>query len=339
MLEPPALAEEAIVGALEAGFGVRVAGLVFLPVGNDAASWAYRVEVARGPSLFLKVRAGAGAMPGAAVPGYLHRHGVPLVLPPLPTGAGAPYVVLDRFALALYPLLDVATGAEVGLSPAQWRELGAAVRRTHSLPPTAELAELAGREWFRPSRRALLPALEAEVARTDPADPVAGALARFWTARRDLIDALVDRADRLGRELAGEPFRPVLCHGDLHTWNVLVDADQHLWIVDWDEAVLAPRERDLFFVVGGIGHGLVRPRDTDSFLQGYGETGIDPRRLAYYRTAWAVQDIAAYGEEVLLAPALGEATRRAAVNGFMDLFEPGNIVDLAGRFAERFGPD
>ena len=87
MLEPPALAEEAIAGALEAGFGVRVAGLVFLPVGNDAASWAYRVEVARGPSL-----------------------------------------------------LDAATGAEVGLSPAQWRQLGAAVRRAHSLPPTPDLA-------------------------------------------------------------------------------------------------------------------------------------------------------------------------------------------------------
>jgi spectinomycin phosphotransferase len=281
MPEPPALAEEAIAGALEAGFGVRVAGLVFLPVGNDAASWAYRVEVAGEPSWFLKVRAGAAAMPGAAVPAYLHRHGVPLVLAPLPTGRGAPFVVVDRFALALYPLLDAATGAEVGLSPAQWRELGAAARQAHTLPPTPELAALAGRETFRPSRRELLPALEAAVARAEAADPVAGALAGFWKA---------------------------------------------------------PRERDLMFVVGGIGHGLVRPHDTERFLQGYGETGIDPRLLAYYRTAWAVQDLAAYGEEVLLTPALGQETRRAALEGLMGLFEPGNIVDLANRFAGRFGP-
>jgi len=54
------------------------------------------------------------------------------------------------------------------------------------------------------------------------------------------------------------------------------------------------------------------------------------RLLAYYRTAWAVQDIAAYGEQVLMMPTLGEETRRAAVDGFVDLFEPGNIVDLAG---------
>jgi Ser/Thr protein kinase RdoA (MazF antagonist) len=86
-----------------------------------------------------------------------------------------------------------------------------------------------------------------------------------------IIAALVDRADRMGRELAAEPFPRVLCHTDLHTWNVLVDAGRRPWIVDWDEAVLAPPERDLMFVVGGgIGHGLVGPGDTDAFFQGYG---------------------------------------------------------------------
>ena len=119
---------------------------------------------------------------------------------------------MDRFALALYPLLDAATGAEVGLSPAQWRELGAAVRQAHALPPTPELGALAGREAFRPSRRDCFP-------RWRPRSPGA-------------------------------------------------------------EAVLAPREGDLMFVVGGIGHGLVRPHDTERFLQGYGETGIDPPWMA-----------------------------------------------------------
>jgi spectinomycin phosphotransferase len=99
--------------------------------------------------------------------------------------------------------------------------------------------------------------------------------------------------------------------------------------VDWDEAVLAPRERDLMFVVGGIGHGLVRPSDTECFFQGYGHTGVDPDLLAYYRCAWAVQDVAAYGEQALLAPGVGQETRRAAVAGFKDLFEPGNIAGLA----------
>ena len=114
-------------------------------------------------------------------------------------------------------------------------------------------------------------------------------------------------------------------------WNVLVEGAGRLWIADWDEAVLAPRERDLMFVVGaGIGHGLVGPAEEASFLEGYGQVTADPALLAYYRCAWAVQDIAAYGEQALLSPTAGEATRRAAVEGFEDLFAPGNIVDLAG---------
>jgi spectinomycin phosphotransferase len=253
---------------------------------------------------------------------------VPLVLGPLPTRAGAPSLVVDRFALALYPMLAAAPGAEVGLSPEQWRQLGAAVRRVHAVA-TRPLTRLVAREAFRPSRRELIGRLETQVAAATVDDPVAAELAACWLTRRDTIAALVEQADRLGRAAAKVPSRQVLCHGDLHTWNVLVDTGQHLWIVDWDEAILAPRERDLMFVDGGIGHGLVGPDDTDSFLRGYGETRIDPLLLAYYRCAWAVQDIAAYGEEVLTTPTLGQESRRAAVDGFKDLFEPGNIVELA----------
>jgi spectinomycin phosphotransferase len=329
MLEPPQLADGTIIGALQASFGIRVAELAFLPVGNDSASWAYRVEAAAGPSYFLKVRAGTGGMPGAAVPAHLHRHGVPNILAPLATSAGEPYVRVKGFALALYPMLEARTGAEVGLSPRQWRQLGAALRQIHAVLLTPRLARLVGREPFRPTRRELLADLEELLAAPAPGDPVAAELAAFWRAHQDVIRQLVDQADALGRQLAHARFPRVLCHADLHTWNVLVDADQRLWIVDWDEAILAPRERDLMFMVGGIGHRLVRPRDTEDFFQGYGDTRADARLLTYYRTAWAVQDIAAYGEEVLLMPALGEASRRAAVAGFMSLFEPGNIVDLA----------
>jgi spectinomycin phosphotransferase len=122
----------------------------------------------------------------------------------------------------------------------------------------------------------------------------------------------------------------VLCHADLHTGNVLLDDAGRVWIVDWDETVLAPRERDLMFVVGGgIGIGGIGPREEERFFQGYGPASIDPLALAYYRYAWAVSDIGAYGEQVFLRPDLGEVTRHAAVAAFMSLFQPGRIVERA----------
>jgi hypothetical protein len=50
MLEPPDLGDDQLIGALEAGYGTRMAGLSFLPIGNDPASWSYRVEPAAGPA-------------------------------------------------------------------------------------------------------------------------------------------------------------------------------------------------------------------------------------------------------------------------------------------------
>jgi hypothetical protein len=83
------------------------------------------------------------------------------------------------------------------------------------------------------------------------------------------------------------------------------------------------------FVVGGIGPGLVSPRQEGWFFAGYGETTVDPLALAYYRYAWAIGDIGAYAETVCFRPELSVETRRHAVQGVMNCFQPGGIVALA----------
>jgi aminoglycoside phosphotransferase (APT) family kinase protein len=39
----------------------------------------------------------------------------------------------------------------------------------------------------------------------------------------------------------------VICHGDLHPFNVLVDGDGHVTVLDWSAALLAPRPYDVAF--------------------------------------------------------------------------------------------
>jgi spectinomycin phosphotransferase len=329
MREPPPIPKASIAEALRTGYGVEVRALRFLPVGNDAASWSYRVEVAGAPDRYLKLRAGGEALPGAAVPSLLERHGVPNVLAPVRAGDGSSAVRFGRFWLALYPLVDGRPAAEAGLSPAQWRQLGATVARVHALQPTPELRRLVPVEAFRPSRRELIGGLDELLNGPGPHDPVTAKLAAFWRDRRELILELVAGSDQAGRHLAARPRRQVLCHADLHTFNLLVEPGGTLWLVDWDEAILAPRERDLMFVVRGISDRLIAPADTARFLEGYGDAAVDPDLLEYYRLAWAVQDIAAYGEEITGLPWLTEASRAAAVDGFMSLFEPGEIVEIA----------
>jgi spectinomycin phosphotransferase len=330
--EPPAdLSEGVLQACLHGQFGLAVAALTFLPLGHDALAWVYRVETAGGTPYFLKVRRGLTNAPSLLVPRYLHDHGVDRVIAPLLTTTGRPWAEVAGYTLILYPFVAGATGMKGGMAPAQWIAYGAALRQIHETSVALDLAGQLRRETFVPYGVDLVRDLQARLAAGLPAgDPIARELAKFWAAHDDTIHALVARAESRGRALArtAPPF--VLCHADIHTDNVLLDAAGDIWIVDWDETMLAPRERDVMFAVGGgISATLVGPAEEELFRRGYGDAPLDPHALAYYRHAWAVNDIGEYGLQVLARPDLGPLSRRAALETFISLFRPTEIVGLA----------
>lgn len=329
MLEPPDLSNDAIIAAVRTHYGIPVAALTFLPIGHDSSAWVYRAQAADGAAYFLKVRTGTVNVAGLVVPRYLHDRGVAEVVAPLMTTARAVSVGLGAFTLAVYPFVVGTTGMAGGMTEQQWTTYGAVLRQVHAMPLVPELTRHMHRETFAPAWSDMVRRLDAHVATDTNMGPVACELAAFWRARQAEILALVERAEALGRRLRATVPPLVLCHADVHTGNVLVDTAGQLRIVDWDETVLAPKERDLTFVVGGIRDDLVGPREEAWFFRGYGPATVDPLALAYYRYAWAVGDVGAYGEQAFLMPGLGVTTRRAAVRGLTSLFQPGQIVALA----------
>jgi spectinomycin phosphotransferase len=326
----PRLADAIIQSILQTSYGLSNATLTFLPLGNDAASFVYKVGAEHGKDYFLKVRTSDWfSAPSIAIPRFFYEHGIPHIITPLPTIDRALWVHEGDFYISMYPFVDARTATDTGLSKQQWQALGAALRRIHTSQLPAELRQITRREAFVPSRRHVLTNLQAALASSEPRDPLQRELAAFWRAREGELRALIDRTDTLGDQLRQASIPQVLCHADLHTWNVLVDTAQQMWIVDWDEIIMAPKERDLMFVIGGIARGLVDPDETTSFLQGYGDATIDRRALAYYRYAWTVQEMGAYAEEVFFLPELGEQVRGNALRSFIDVFEPGNIAAMA----------
>jgi spectinomycin phosphotransferase len=329
MLEPPDISDDAIIASVGASYGVATAELTFLPIGEDSATWVYHLQAADGGVYFLKLRRGAANEPSFVVPRYLHDQGVTNIAAALPTATRALWADVDGFALALYPFIDGTTGTDAGMTERHWTTYGATLRQIHDTELPPEIARLMRRETFTPDWCGAVTRVDAHIAAGVFTDPAEQELAAVWRERRAEILALLDRADALGRQLQATGPPLVLCHGDIHTWNLLIDTADRLWVVDWDETVLAPRERDLMFVVGGIGPGLVTPRQEEWFFAGYGATTVDPLALAYYRYAWAIGDIGAYAETVCFRPELSVETRRHAVQGVMGCFRPGSIVALA----------
>jgi spectinomycin phosphotransferase len=254
---------------------------------------------------------------------------------PLPTATGALWAAAGGYAAILYPFLAGATGMARGLSEQQWVAYGALLRQVHETVPGPDLARVMGRESFTPDGADMVRRLDAQIGARTFDDPAARELATLWRARRADIRLLLDRAEALGRRLAATGPRLVLCHADIHTNNVLLDDDGRVWFVDWDDTVLAPRERDLMFVVGGLRSGLVGPREEARFFEGYGATAVDPLALAYYRYARAVSDLGYEGEQVFFRPDLGPDTKREAVERVRRLFRPGYLVALAFASGDR----
>lgn len=329
MLERPSLSDEAIQVHLRDCYGLPLEGITFLPLGEDNASWAYRLQAQDGAGYFLKVRSGELNLPSLLVPRYLQAHGARQVIAPLAAVDGSVWTDLGGYHLILYPFLEGESAAQAGMPDHHWITYGAVLRMIHdtSLPP--EILPQMRRETYTPGWIEWVKRWNACIAVQGFSDPNQDRLASFWRVQQATICAVVERAETLGRQLQAADLPLVLCHADIHTHNLLLEPSGRLWLVDWDEVVLAPRERDLMFVVGGISSKLVSPRDEALFFIGYGQVEVNPLALAYYRCAWAVQDIGGFAERAFEMPELGEVSKRHAADLFMSLFEPGEIVALA----------
>ena len=94
----------------------------------------------------------------------------------------------------------------------------------------------------------------------------------------------------------------MICHADPHLGNVIVGADG-VHLIDWDDAVLAPREQDLMFLLGGMGTlGPTTAEQLDAFFTGYGEVAVDPVNLRYYRHARVQEEVGLWAEQVITGP-------------------------------------
>ena len=49
---------------------------------------------------------------------------------------------------------------------------------------------------------------------------------------------------------------------------MLIDGKGDLYIVDWDAPIMAPKERDLMFIGGGVANVWNNPHEEDCFIKG-----------------------------------------------------------------------
>jgi spectinomycin phosphotransferase len=326
MLEPPEIPIGALIERVRARFGIPADHARFLPIGNDDAAWAFRVSTGR-DAWFLKVLARPVDPASLEVPRYLAEHGVDHLVTPVPTISGRSFDRGEPFSLLLYPFVDGEPGGDIGLTTAQRIELGRLLRQIHDMPAPSNITRIIRHERFVPRDLEPVRRIAAEVRSGSFDDPLQRTLVDIWARHQREIDRIIDRTEPLGAEARVRSGDPVICHADFHAWNVLVQPSGDFVVVDWDETLLAPRERDLMFVDGGVGD-----LDTDGsvFYSGYGHGEIDPMVMAYYRFDWVLQELASYWRRVFQSD-VGDDTRAQAVRLFASMVESGGVIAAARR--------
>jgi spectinomycin phosphotransferase len=341
MREERGLNQGAIADCLAAHYGLRVVSIAFLPIGNDFQAAVYRVAASDGRDYFLKIRFGPVFEPGLLVPRSLLDRGITNVLAPLRTVTSdlwCPLTGYDDTTVVLYPFVRGENAKIAGLSDDQWRVFGATLRAVHASGLQDRFRGLLRSENFTLPAGAAVRRLLAECAGATFASPAATGFAQFLSDNATRIAALLARAETLGSQLRAKSFDHVLCHGDIHGANILVGDDGRIWLVDWDSPLIAPRERDLLFVIGSRIGRHVTLREEDWFFAGYGPTEIDADALAYYRYERRIEDLGESGERVFRDPHLSEPAREEQAAATMSLFAPGGDIDVAETVPRRRWP-
>lgn len=322
------ISNQRVIDCLITDYDIEVNTLTFLPLGADLNASVYKAQSVDKTCYFVKLKRGNHYDISVVIARLLYEAGIQQVIPPIKTIYGQPTQCIDDFTLIVYPFVDGQNGFSSNLTDDQWSILGKALRQVHDIEVPSSIQDHVRRETYSPKWREIVKQLFIHMEAVLIDDEIGIKLVRFVKENANAIFRLVDRAQELGQKLKDQPTKFVLCHSDIHGGNVLINGSNPIYIVDWDDPIMAPKERDLMFIGGGVANVWNKPHEEEFFYKGYGVTEVNVAMLAYYRHERIVEDIASYGQELLLTTA-GGADRQLMLEQFVGMFEPQGVVDIA----------
>jgi spectinomycin phosphotransferase len=332
MLTKPTIPDQLIISRLQEEYDLRVAELTFLPIGADSRTAVYRVVSDDGRVYFLKLRKNFNELI-VRVPLFLKGNGIREIMVPFETKSKQRWADFGEHKLILYPFIEGKDGFEMELTDHHRRTLGAAFQGIHTAQIPTELRKLMKKETFSLGWREDMKSYQGRVETKTFDDSTAAKLAEFIKLKQNEITQLIGRAEELASALQSRPSEMVLCHSDIHGGNILISNEGELFIVDWDDPILAPKERDLMFIGGGIDEIWKSKREEAVFYEGYGKTEINTTALAYYRYERVIEDLVVICDQLLLTDE-GGADRERSYGWFTSNFEPGQTNEIADKTYE-----
>lgn len=321
---PGELSDADIVRCLADGWGVKVSTVEWVPVGFGSYHWQalgdeerwfvsvddldarHRDESETRLDAFRRLAA------ALTVARSLRDAGLDFVVAPTVALSGEiVHPINDRYVAALYDYVDGESHLW-GAYPTRTDRLAVLDRivAVHTSPP-ARVPMAIRDDLAIPGRDRLDLLLAGDDSPWGPG-PYAEPARALLHDHRDALGRVLARYDDLVGEVTRYPERMVITHGEPHRGNTINTVDG-VALIDWDTALLAPPERDLWALI-----------DEDARIEAFytERTGVmlDAAALGLYRLWWDLCEISLFTAEFRAPHTDTEDTRVAwaALQRFLD---------------------
>jgi len=273
-------------------FGIRVVNFTLVP--KWEAARGCMIESSNHKSFFLKIY-WDDKVPDSAfrfADDLFARAGIVNIAHPIPTTHGQMRIQIRDFQIALFDWISGRTAQERKLTDEQLGRLGALLARIHGSKTT--IGEYPVKENFEiPFKNRLLAIFDAISKITGDSTKYRAKLKLFLEPHRQKFAQELETLEKLQRKVRSMNFEFVNCHGEPSPGNVLSSDNGDIHLLDWDDPIFAPKERDLLFFNENI----------EPVMKGYSvfsnDNIIDQDVLEFYGHMWNLGEIADYSGKLL----------------------------------------
>ena len=312
------IADSMILSAVQEYFSLHLQSLEFLPVGEG--SWVYKGQDENSRSWLIKLsRFNTSNI--ARVTAYLHDElDLSFVVGPLQAGSQRATPKMNGCYLSIYPFLEGQTLSYDDLNGEDQAEIARALRRMHEVKLPQPITTLLPQETFdkfQDSAASLVRKAKEPINNDVLLERLRDVVMSKW----DVIDRTIVNGRRLSGYCKRHTYEPVVCHADIHPFNIMKTANG-LVMIDWDGIMFAPRERDLMF------YSREMKATNSDFHRAYSlDYQTDTSLISYYNYEWVLQEYTDYIGR-LFDSTLSDEARAHALEAFQALF--GSPKELSG---------
>lgn len=291
MLSEPKIDRSSLKNTLEDKYGIRIINLTFVPKGE--VSWNYKVACEDGNTYFLKIHADT-ELPNSRfdlIYNLFAKAGIKNIIHPIKTTQDETLFYWDKFPAVLFNYVNGVNGFEKPFTDEQQIKIGQVLGQLHKAKD--KIGEYPVKEKFEfTHKEELLRNLEEMNDINSQDNKYKTELMQLFGQYKVQVLNQLRLLEELGGRLREQSHDFVICHGDIHKGNILVDNQDEVYFIDWDNPIFAPKEKDLNYF-----------KKDDLVLKGYTEVfgvfNINPYVIEFYNMRWTLSEIEDWSSRLL----------------------------------------